>query len=103
MDCRDAEPLLHARLDNELDVGGATSVDRHLSECAACAAQYAAPELQNEMADSPGIRASPRLEVKLATRFTSQNTGLAQFWRSLGCVPRLWLEQPLASRLFSIF
>jgi predicted anti-sigma-YlaC factor YlaD len=48
MTCRDAEPLLHARLDSELDMAGSASIDQHLSECRACAAQYEALETLHE-------------------------------------------------------
>jgi anti-sigma factor RsiW len=82
MNCREAEPLLHARLDDELDVAGAITVDRHLSECRACAAQYAA--LQNLKQEIAAAQAAyplpPRLERKLASRFTSRGTLLARFW-----------------------
>jgi anti-sigma factor RsiW len=73
MNCRDAALLLHARLDNELDVAGALTVDRHLSECRACAAQYAALEnLQQEIARANlGYALPASLERKLAGRFLS--------------------------------
>lgn len=82
MNCRDAEPLLHARLDNELDVAGAMTVDRHLSECRACAAQYAALEnlKQDIAAAQPAYELPIRLERKLASRFTSQPTLFARLW-----------------------
>jgi len=82
MNCRDAEPLLHARLDNELDVAGAITVDRHLSECRACAAQYAALQnLKQEIAAAQPAYALPsKLERRLASRFTSQKTLLARSW-----------------------
>ena len=82
MNCRDAEPLLHARLDDELDVAGAISVDRHLTECRACAAQYAALQnLRKEIAAArPAYALPPKLERKLASRFTSRGTLLARFW-----------------------
>src|SRR5262245_8820161 len=82
MNCRDAEALLHARLDNELDVAGSATVDRHLSECRACAAQYAALQhLRQEIADAQPAYALPsKLERKLTFRFTSQATLLARFW-----------------------
>lgn len=82
MNCRDAEPLLHARLDNELDVAGAITVDRHLSECRACAAQFAALQnLKEEIAAAqPGYALPPKLERKLASRFTSQGAWLAGLW-----------------------
>jgi anti-sigma factor RsiW len=71
MTCREAGPLLDARLDNELDMASSASVDLHLSDCRACAAQYQA--LQNlhdeivasDLAYPPGIA----LERKLADRF----------------------------------
>jgi anti-sigma factor RsiW len=82
MNCRDAEPLLHARLDNELDVAGSLTVDRHLSECRACAAQYAALQnLREEIAAAELWYTLPSaLERKLAARFTSQRAGLASLW-----------------------
>jgi anti-sigma factor RsiW len=82
MNCRDAEPLLHARLDDELDVAGAIDVDRHFSECRACAAQYAAlRNLKQEIAAAqPAYALPPRLERKLSSRFTSQGPLLARLW-----------------------
>lgn len=82
MNCRDAEPLLHARLDEELDVAGTIAVDRHLSECRACAAQYAALQnlKQQIAAAQPAYALPPMLERKLASRFRSRETLLARFW-----------------------
>lgn len=82
MTCREAEPLLHARLDHELDMAGSASIDQHLSECRACAAQYA--ELQNlheeiaaaDLAYTP----TPGLEQKLAAQFLQEKTSLFSFW-----------------------
>ena len=69
MNCRDAEPLLHARLDNELDVAGAMNVDRHLLECRACAAQFAAlQDLKQEIAAAQPAAAVRRQPVELAQR-----------------------------------
>ncbi len=88
MNCRDAEPLLHARLDDELDVAGAMDVDRHLSECRACAAQYAALQnLKREIAAAQPAHALPsHLERELAYRFISQGPWLARLrsraWQS---------------------
>ena len=82
MNCRDAEPLLHARLDDELDVAGAIDVDRHLSECRTCAAQYAAlRNLKQEIAAAqPAYALPPMLEGKLASRFVSQGPLLVRLW-----------------------
>jgi len=82
MNCRDAETLLHARLDDELDVAGAMDVDRHLSGCRACAAQYAALQnLKQEIAAAqPAYALPPKLERKLASRFISPGPLLARLW-----------------------
>ena len=82
MTCREAGPLLHARLDNELDMAGSASVDVHLSDCRACAAQYQA--LQNlheeivaaDLAYAPGIA----LERKLADRFQREEKSPRRLW-----------------------
>jgi anti-sigma factor RsiW len=82
MTCAEAGQLLHARLDNELDMAGAASIDLHLSDCRACAAQYAA--LQNlhqeitaaDLAYTPGIA----LERKLAARFLKEEKSASRFW-----------------------
>ncbi len=82
MTCREAGPLLHARLDNELDMAGAAAIDLHLSNCRACAAQYAALEnLHQEIAAAdlsytPGIA----LERKLAARFLEDKKSPSRFW-----------------------
>src|SRR5580765_8076642 len=71
MTCREAGPLLHARLDNELDMASSASVDLHLSDCRACAAQYQALQslheeiVASDLAYTPGIA----LERKLADQF----------------------------------
>ena len=79
MTCLEAEPLLHARLDNELDVAASAGVDRHLSECRACATQYAA--LQNLHAEIAAADLSyipdPALERKVAARFPRERES---FW-----------------------
>ena len=83
MNCRDTEPLLHARLDSELDVAGSLTVDKHLFECRACAAQFGALQsLQKEIAAAdPAYGVPPRLERWLVARFT-QRTSLRAHWRS---------------------
>jgi anti-sigma factor RsiW len=82
MNCRDAEPLLHALLDDELDVAGVIDVDRHLAECRACAAQYAGlQDLRQEIAAAQLVYALPiGLERRLASRFTSRGNLFARFW-----------------------
>jgi len=70
MTCREAGPLLHARLDNELDMAGSANIDLHLADCRVCAAQYAAIQSLHEeiaVADlsyAPGIALQRRLETR---------------------------------------
>ena len=42
MTCDDAEILLHALIDGELDAGHARAVEQHVATCARCAASLAA-------------------------------------------------------------
>jgi len=82
MTCSEAGPLLHARLDNELDMAGSAIVDLHLSECRACSAQYRA--LQNlhdeiaaaDLAYAPGAA----FERNLAARFLQEKKSPFLFW-----------------------
>lgn len=82
MTCRDAEPLLHARLDSELDMAGSASIDQHFSECRACAAQYAALQNLHEeiVAADLAYPPAPALEQKLAAQFLREKKSLFSFW-----------------------
>ena len=42
MTCDEAEVLIHALIDGELDAGHARDVEAHVAGCARCAAQLAA-------------------------------------------------------------
>ncbi len=42
MTCAQAEPLLHALLDGELDAGHARDIEKHVATCAQCAARLSA-------------------------------------------------------------
>jgi len=42
MTCDEAEVMLHALIDDELDAGHARDVEAHAAQCARCAAQLAA-------------------------------------------------------------
>ena len=52
MTCAEAEILLHALLDGELDAGHAREVEAHLEICPRCAAQLGA---YREIADVVGV------------------------------------------------
>jgi anti-sigma factor RsiW len=71
MTCHEAEPLLHARLDNELDMAGSQSIDLHLAECQACNARYSSLQSLHEEIAAADLAYAPdaRLERKLARRF----------------------------------
>ena len=82
MTCREAGPLLHARLDNELDMAGSASIDLHLAECRACAAQYAALESLHEeiVAADLGYAPGPALERKIAAQLPDERKSPFRFW-----------------------
>ena len=82
MTCREAGPLLNARLDNELDMAGAASIDQHLSSCRACAAQYAALENLHEeiVAADLGYVPGAALERDLADKFLHEKKPPFRFW-----------------------
>src|SRR5436190_8375208 len=82
MTCREAGPLLHARLDNELDMAGSASIDMHLADCRACSAQYAALEKLHEEIAAADLAYTPSiaLERKLAARFLKEEKSPSRFW-----------------------
>ena len=82
MTCREAGPLLHARLDNELDMAGSAGIDLHLAECRACAAQYAALESLHEeiVAADLSYAPGPALERKIAAQLPEERKSLFRFW-----------------------
>ncbi len=67
MTCREVEPLLNPRLDDELDITGAAAVDHHLSECRVCAGQYSALQRLHEEIAAADLSyvPSPALERKI--------------------------------------
>jgi anti-sigma factor RsiW len=82
MTCREAGPLLHARLDNELDMAGSATIDLHLAECRACAAQYAALESlhQEIVAADLGYVPGAALERKIAAQLPGERESTFRFW-----------------------
>jgi anti-sigma factor RsiW len=82
MTCREAGPLLHARLDNELDMAGSASIDLHLSDCRACAAQYAAMQNLHEEIAAADLAYAPgaAFERKLEARFQQEGKSQFRFW-----------------------
>jgi anti-sigma factor RsiW len=64
MTCEEAEILLHALMDGELDAGHAREVEEHIAGCAACAVQLAA---YREMSQAIAA-ANPKYTAPLALR-----------------------------------
>lgn len=84
MTCREAGPLLHARLDNELDMAGSASIDLHLLDCRACAAQYAALESLHDEIVAADLAYAPgaALERNLAARFLQPKKPPSRLWNA---------------------
>jgi anti-sigma factor RsiW len=57
--CMEAEPLLNAYLDDELDLPGSLNVERHVADCPVCAAQYASLERVREEIAAADLRYRP--------------------------------------------
>jgi anti-sigma factor RsiW len=92
MNCEEAEVLLHALIDGELDAGHARAVEAHVASCARCAAQLAAyRDLRQSMqrlelchAAPATLRASIDRAVPSPVRATSRRALLKGF--ALGSV-----------------
>ncbi len=87
MNCEEAEVLLHALIDGELDAGHAREVEAHAATCAHCAAQLAAYRdlrqsmqgLQLRHAAPAALRASIDRVVPSPARATSRRAVLKGF------------------------
>jgi anti-sigma factor RsiW len=79
LNCAEAEPLLGAYLDRELDLTNSLAIEHHMGGCPRCAEQYAALErLHSEMAAADlEYRSRPGWKVKLGKASRSWLTG----WR----------------------
>jgi anti-sigma factor RsiW len=72
MNCADAEILIHALLDGELDAGNAREVETHLAACPACAAKLASfrtmrdAMVQANLTDAAPAHLRNRIEAALA-------------------------------------
>ncbi len=85
MTCHDAEPMINALVDNELEAAGAIDIDRHLAECRACAAQYdALQSLREEIRAAHVAWTVPAdLEQRLAARFGERVSLMESIWSSI--------------------
>lgn len=80
MNCREAEPLLGAYLDGELDPERRTEVEVHWRDCGACLAALERLErLSVAVESAPYYPASPELRARLEGR-TARRAGLRRPW-----------------------
>ena len=103
MNCVEAQPLIHAYLDGELDLRGSLEVEGHLARCAACSERAAVHrELRARTAD-PSLRfaSPPGLTERLARKIdealaledgeSSEPSNDSKEAASIGSGPRLSL------------
>jgi anti-sigma factor RsiW len=86
MKCADADPLLHAYLDGELDLSSSLRIERHLSVCEACSALYQTLQRLREEIVSADLDFAAeanleRLRVSVH-RTVHGSTGWAHYWRT---------------------
>ena len=82
MDCKTAQNLLEAYLDNELDRTAARELESHADSCADCSAMLGRlDELRRALRDQ-GLRyrAPPGLHERI--RATAASTGVQPRWRT---------------------
>ena len=83
MTCDEAEILLHALIDGELDAGHARDVEAHIAECPRCAAQLAAyREMSKAVADAD-LRYSAPLALRRRIEASLPQTQAAPNRRSV--------------------
>jgi anti-sigma factor RsiW len=87
MTCVEAEPLLNAFLDGELDVTGSLGVERHLASCDACRALYGNLEkLREEIAasdlDWSAGANMDAMRARILRRAGRPSTGWQNAWRN---------------------
>ena len=75
MNCSEAEVLIHALLDGELDAGHARDVEAHLATCPACTAKFAALRTMRQAMAAAALKESApahlraRIEAALPQEF----------------------------------
>lgn len=92
MTCREAEPLLNAYLDGELDLAASLDIEQHMSGCEACQVNYTKLELLREEIVSADL--SYRPGSALEEKVKKLNRPARPFWRV-----NLWRGAPLLAVL----
>ena len=77
--CTDKELLLHGLLDGELDAANTLTCEAHLSECAACAAEFRRLRALRNKLRTPGVpfEAPTALRARIAAAIGESDTDLA--------------------------
>ena len=81
MTCVEAEPLLGASLDGELDAQAALRIEQHLSGCASCSAQYRKMELLRQEIAAADLDWSAGTDLrKLRAAIVRRNRPATPWW-----------------------
>jgi anti-sigma factor RsiW len=82
MTCVEAEPLLGASLDGELDAQAALRIEQHLSGCASCSAQYRKLELLRQEIAAADLDWSAGTDLrKLRAAIVRRNRPATPWWK----------------------
>ena len=84
MTCAEAEPLLHACLDGELDLRGSLGVEEHLASCDGCSAAYRKLEMLRAEIAGADLDSVPDGALERVRAAVERQAGLAQRtgWRT---------------------
>ena len=75
MNCAEAEPLLGAYLDRELDLQGSLAIERHIDSCVQCAAQFRALERLHAETGGAALDYTPRPDWRVRIGAASEAPG----------------------------
>ena len=82
MTCLEAEPLLNAYLDGELDLPGVLNAEHHLSGCQACAAYYSSLEHVREEIGAADLTYRPSRGLERRIESAGRRSGSSSWWNN---------------------
>lgn len=89
MTCAEADPLLNAYFDGELDLAGSLGVERHLSECAACSLLYQNLQRLREDIAAADLDFGANANLHRLRSSIRRRTGLSRPWLWRAWIPAL--------------